>query len=183
VEVVANGAHDHLAGVETDPDLHLETMLAAHLIVIAPNGLLHGQRRIARPHGMVFKGDRRPKQGHDAIAHDLIHRSLVAMHGCHHALQHRIKELPGLLGIAVGQQLHGAFEIREQHGDLLALPFEGTAGGEDVLGEIRRGIGAWATRLVDGCGSPRRRGRMGCSSPDQATALIIDHVGVEEFLL
>ena len=47
--------------------------------------------------------DRRAKQGHDAIAHDLIHGALVAVHRRHHALQHGVEELPGLLGITVGQ--------------------------------------------------------------------------------
>ena len=44
------------------------------------------------------------------------------------ALQHRVQELPGLLGIAVGQEFHRALEIGKQHGDLLALAFQGAAG-------------------------------------------------------
>ena len=60
----------------------------------------------------------------------------IAMHGVHHALQHRIEELPGLLGIAVGEEFHRALEVGKQHGDLLALAFQGAAGGEDFLGEI-----------------------------------------------
>ena len=72
---------------------------------------------------MVLMGDRRPKQRHDAVAHDLVHGALVAVHGVHHALQHRVEELARLLGIAVGQQLHRAFEVGKQHRDLLALAF------------------------------------------------------------
>ena len=39
--------------------------------------------------------------------------------------------------------------------------------------------------LVCGRGKSRRRGRMGFSRPDQATAVVIDHVwvGVQEFIL
>jgi hypothetical protein len=51
-----------------------------------------------------------------------------------HALQHRVEELPRLLGIAVGQQLHGALQVGKQHRDLLAFAFEGGLGGEDFLG-------------------------------------------------
>jgi hypothetical protein len=58
----------------------------------------------------------------------------------HHLLQHRVEELARLLGIAVGQQLHGAFQVGEQHGDLLAFTFEGGLRGEDFLGQIPRGI-------------------------------------------
>ena len=127
VQVIANGAHHHLAGVEPDADLHGDAMGAAHLVGIVSHRRLHGQGRVAGPHGMVFMGQRGPKQRHDAVAHDLVHRALVAVHGGHHALQHRVEELAGLFGIAVGQQLHRAFEVGKQHRDLLALAFQGTA--------------------------------------------------------
>ena len=70
------------------------------------------------------------------------------VHGSHHALQHRVEEPPRFLGIAVGQQLHGAFEVGKQHGDLLALAFQGAFGGQDLLGKIRRGVGEWETVLA-----------------------------------
>ena len=124
VQIVANGPHHHLAGVEANPDLHLDAMPAAHLLAVAADGLLHGERRIAGPHGMIFMGNRRPKQRHNAIAHDLVHGPFVAVHGRHHALQHRVEELARLLGVAVGQQLHRAFEIGKEHRDLLAFAFQ-----------------------------------------------------------
>ena len=77
---------------------------------------------------MIFMRDRCPKQGHNAIAHDLVHGPLIAMHGRHHALQHRIEELACLLGVAVSQEFHGAFEIGKQYRDLLAFACQGTAG-------------------------------------------------------
>ena len=109
-------------------------MPAADLLCIAANGLLHGQGGIAGPHRMVFMRDRRAEQRHDAIAHDLIHGPLVAVHGCHHAFQDRVEELPRFLGVAVGQQLHRAFEVGKEHRHLLALAFQGTPGGQDLLG-------------------------------------------------
>ena len=48
-------------------------------------------------------GERRPKERHDAVTHDLVDGALIAVHGRHHALQDRIKELARLLGVAVGQ--------------------------------------------------------------------------------
>jgi hypothetical protein len=70
----------------------------------------------------------------------LVHGPFVAVHGLHHPLKHRVEELARLLGIAIGQQLHRAFQIGKQDRDLFAFPFEGGLGGEDFLGQIPRGI-------------------------------------------
>jgi hypothetical protein len=63
------------------------------------------------------------------------------MHGLHHAFKDRIEELPGFLGVAVGEQFHRALEVGEEDSDLLALAFEGAPGGEDLLRKMLRGIG------------------------------------------
>jgi hypothetical protein len=136
VQIVANGPHHHLARVEADPDLHLEAMRAAHLRAVVPGGVLHGEGGIAGPHGVVFMRDRRPEQGHNPVAHDLVHGPLAAVHRGHHALQHRVEELARLLGVAVGQQLQRAFEISKEHRDLLALPFQSTLRGQDLLDQM-----------------------------------------------
>ena len=47
------------------------------------------------------------------------------MHRLHHVLEDGVEELARLLGIAVGEQLHRALEVGEEHGDLLALTLEG----------------------------------------------------------
>jgi len=67
--------------------------------------------------------------------------ALVAVDGIHHPLEHGVEELSCLLGVAVGEQLHRALEVGEEHGDLLVLAFQGRLGGEDLLGEVLRGIG------------------------------------------
>jgi hypothetical protein len=70
----------------------------------------------------------------------LIDRPLVAVHGLHHPLEHRIEELPRLLGVPVGQQLHRALEVGEEDRDLLALALERALRGEDLLREVLRSI-------------------------------------------
>jgi hypothetical protein len=50
---------------------------------------------------MVLMGNGGAKQRHNAIAHDLVHRARIAMHGLHHAFQYRIEQPAGLLGITV----------------------------------------------------------------------------------
>ena len=152
MQVVADGADDDLAAVQAHTHLHQQPLGAPHLLGIAPHRLLHGQRRIAGPHGMIFVRQRRPEQGHNPITHDLIHGAFIAMHGRHHALQHRVEEPSGLLRIALGQQFHRALQIRKEHRDLFALAFQRAARGEDFLGEIGGGVG-------QGCHRGSRRGR------------------------
>jgi hypothetical protein len=50
--------------------------------------------------------------------------ALVAVNGLHHVLQHRVQYLPGLFGVAIGEQLHRALEVREEHRHLLALSLQ-----------------------------------------------------------
>jgi hypothetical protein len=69
-------------------------------------------------------------------ARHIVHRALKAVHGVHHALQGRIEESLGDFWIKVPDQLGIPFEVGKQHGDLLALALQGTAGRENFLGEI-----------------------------------------------
>jgi hypothetical protein len=85
---------------------------------------------------VILVGQRRAEERHDPVAHHLVHRALVAVDGFHHPLEDGIEELARLLGVAVGEQLHRALEVGEEHRDLLALAFEGGLGGEDLLGEV-----------------------------------------------
>jgi hypothetical protein len=114
---------------------------------------------------VVFTGNGGAKQGHNAIAQHLIHRTLKAVHSVHHALQGRIEELLGGFRIKVADQFGGAFEVSEQHSDLLALAFHSASGGEDFLDQVgwrvcqRRWCCGWWGR---GGG---RRGRCGGTDP------------------
>ena len=103
-------------------------------------------------------GDGRAEQRHDAVAHHLVDGSLVAVDGLHHALEDRVQEPARLLGVAVCQELHGALEVGEEHGDLLALSLEGAPRGEDPLGEVCGGVGLRR-------GEARLGGRARCRRP------------------
>ena len=81
-----------------------------------------------------------------AAAHEWIGGSFKAVHRVHHAFQHRVEELAGILRITVGQQLHRPLQVGEQHRHLLALAFEGGLGGEDFLGQM---TGRIAQRRMD----------------------------------
>ena len=183
VEIIANGAHHDLARVE--PHAHLQEgdpVGPLDFGGILLHGGLHAQGGIAGPYRMVFMGQGRPKEGHNAVAHHLVDGALIAMHRGHHAFQHGIEELAGLLRIAVRQQLHGALEVGKQHRDLLAFAFQGTARGEDLLRKIGRGVGEWRRGAAGRGGHCGNRASVAC--PDQATPRVVTYLwmGIEEFV-
>ena len=110
---------------------------------------------------MVLVGHRRAEERHDPVAHHLIHRALVVMDGLHHPLQDRIEESPRLLGVPVGEELHRALEVGEQHGHVLAFAFESTLGGQDLLGEVLWSVG------IGGAPNRGREAAEGCTGVPQ----------------
>jgi hypothetical protein len=101
---------------------------------------------------MVLVGEGCTEEGHDPVAHDLVHRALVAVDGLHHVLENGIEELPRLLGITVGEQLHRTLEVGEEDGDLLALAsraaFEVRIFSARCFGVYESGVANLAVRLV-----------------------------------
>jgi hypothetical protein len=53
-----------------------------------------------------------------------------------------IHDRMSLFGIDLVGEVHRAFHVGEEHRHLFPLAFEGAARGEDLLGEVLRGIGA-----------------------------------------
>jgi len=142
-QVAADGPHDHFAGIQADADPDRDAVVPSHVVRVPLHRALHGQGGVAAPHRVVLMGEGRAEQGHDSVAHHLVDRALVAVHGVHHVVEHRVEDLPGFLGIAVGQELHRALEIGEEDRHLLPFTFERALGGEDPLGEVLGGIGVW----------------------------------------
>jgi hypothetical protein len=89
---------------------------------------------------MILVGDRRTEKGHDSVAHNPVNGTLVAVDRLDHAFEHGVEELLGGLGVAAGKQLHRTLDIGKQHGDLLALTFKDSPGGEDLIGKALRGV-------------------------------------------
>ena len=112
------------------------------------------QRRVAGAPGVVLVGDRRPEQGHDPVAGELVDRALEAVDALAEDREEAVHDPPPLLGVALLGELHRAHHVGEQHRHLLALALEGGAAGTDLLGEVLRGVGARV-------GSCDRRGGVG----------------------
>ena len=140
-EVVADRAHQDLARMQADPRADLEAMALAHPLGLARHRLLDRERGIAGAHRVVLVGDRRPEQGHDAVAQHLVHDALVTVHRGHHGADRGIQDLASVLGVQGLDQGERTLDVGEQHGDLLALALEGGARAEDALGQIAGGVG------------------------------------------
>ena len=185
MQIVADRPNDHFPGIKPHPDLDLNLVGLADLVGVCPDRLLHGQSRIAGPHRMIFVGNRRAKERHNAVAHDLVDGAFVAVYRLHQAFQHGIQELAGFLGVAVGQEFHRALEIGKQHRHLLAFAFQGTARGQNFLRQIGGRVGQRDMLGRLDWGSRWRGCRVSVARPEQSSALLITHLRmrVEEFVL
>src|SRR5215510_9156112 len=81
-------------------------------------------------------GNRRPEQGHNAVAQDLIHRALVAVHRLHQGAQGGAEELTPVFRLNTLDQLRGTLDIGKQHGDLLAFTFQVATRLQNLLSEV-----------------------------------------------
>ena len=117
VEVAADGAHDDLAGVDADPDLHVEALPPPDVFGVLRDGALHPQRRVAGAYRVILVGDRRAEQRHDPVAHHLVDGALEAMDGFHQALDDRVEQRARVLGIAVDEELQRSLQVGEEDGD------------------------------------------------------------------
>jgi hypothetical protein len=133
---------------------------------------------------VVFVGNGRAKQGHNAIAEHLIHRALEAVHGVHHHLDGGIEELLGGFGVETMNEFGRVLEIGKQHRDLLALALQGGAGGEDFFGQIGGRVGKRRT-VLGACWNGGREGHWArVPDPHQDSARLIgsEVLGLNEFL-
>ena len=103
---------------------------------------------------MVLVGDRGAEERHDAVAGVLVDGPLVAVDAVGEDPEEAIEEAMPFLGIDALGELHRARDVGEEDGDRLALALERALGGEDLLDEVARRVGA---RL--GGGRRRRQAR------------------------
>ena len=143
LEIAADGPDHHLAGVQAYPDLRLDPVQPAKAFGVPLDGLLHPERGIARPHRVIFVGQRSAEERHDPVSHDLVDGALVEVDGLHHAFEHRVDELARFFGITIGQELQRSLEVGEEHGHSFALAFERALRRQDLFGEMLWRVGVW----------------------------------------
>jgi hypothetical protein len=94
-----------------------------------------------RPLRVVLVRDRRPEERHDPIPEELIHRPLVAVDLRQHQLEGPVHHPVHVFRVEAFGEGGEPRHIHEEHGDLLALAFESTAGLQDLVGEVFRSVG------------------------------------------
>src|SRR5262245_9249126 len=67
-------AHDDLAGIESNTDLHAEAIAPAHFLGIALHRQLHAERGEACTQRVVLVGDGGAEERHNAVASHFVHR-------------------------------------------------------------------------------------------------------------
>jgi hypothetical protein len=88
------------------------------------------------------------EQGHDPVAGVLVHRTLEAVHALGENLKEALENPVPPFRIELLGQLHRALDVGEQHGDLLALAFEGGLRLQDLVGEVFGSVAARTSRQV-----------------------------------
>ena len=127
------------------PDAHLQAQTALCLEVATEvlHGALHAQGGVHGPARAVFMGNGGTKEGHHAIAGVLVDGALEAVYLSAHQPEAVIHDLVHHFGIEIPGQGREAGRIGEEYGDLLAFPFQGTAGAENLVGQMPGGIRCW----------------------------------------
>ena len=156
VEVVADGADDHLAGTEPDPHGEVDAP-AAQLRCVGGELVLQMQRRVARTPGVVLMGDRRAEDGHDPVAGEGVDGSLEAVDASGQDGEDVSHDPPPLLRIRPLRHLHRADDVSEQDRDVLALALGG--GGTRLRRRDRRRLRTPVAEEVQG-GVLREHGRL-----------------------
>ena len=152
-QVVADSPDHDLARVEAHPHREVEPALAPHVLGERPELARQVERGRAGALGVVLVGDRGAEERHDAVAGVLVDRPLVAVDAVGEDPEEAIEEPMPFLGIDALGELHRARHVGEEDGDRLALALERALGGEDLLDEVARRVGA---RLGEAAGAARR---------------------------
>jgi hypothetical protein len=140
--VVADSPDDDLARVQAHPHRELEPALAPHVFGERPEVARQLERGRAGALGVVLVGDRGTEERHDAVAGVLVDRPFVAVNAVREDPEQAIEEAMPLLRIDALGELHRARDVGEEDGDGLSLALERTLGGEDLLDEVARRVGA-----------------------------------------
>ena len=81
----------------------------------------HPQRRVAGALRVVLVGDRRPEDGHDPVAGELVDGALEAVDRLGEDREEALHDRAPLLGVVLLGEVHRALHVGEQHRHLLAL--------------------------------------------------------------
>ncbi len=96
---------------------------------------------MAGPLSMVLVGQRGAEEGHHPIAGELVDGALVSVDLIHQDLEAAVQDLVDLFRVQFLGEGGIVGHVGEKDGDELALPFQGGAGGEDLVDQVLGGVG------------------------------------------
>jgi len=152
--VLADRAHHHLARIDPNPELEIDTVLAAQFLCVAFALRLHEQGSIQGALRVIFVSNGRAEQGKDTIAQQLGDIAFITMHGFHHQHEGGINEAAGFFRIEIFDERGRVFDIGKEGGDSFTLTLSGAARlhgcllGPDMLSKVRGSPGS-AVRSPD----------------------------------
>jgi hypothetical protein len=123
-QIVADPAHDHGPGVQTDAHLQSEATLLLQLARQLRDGILDAESGVHGALGAILVRDRRAEQRHDAVAAVLVDGALEAMHLGRDGLKAAIDDPVHFFGIHPLRERGEAGDVGEQDGDLPPLAFQ-----------------------------------------------------------
>src|SRR2546425_12927708 len=104
---------------------------------------------------MILMSDGCSEQRHKPIAQKLIDSTFIAVHGIERQCEEAIQQGMHVFGTKTFGNRGGIGKIAEEYGDLFPFAFEGTPGGQNLLGKVFWGIGQWFSFVVQGWRSSR----------------------------
>jgi hypothetical protein len=94
------------------------------------------QSRVAGTLGVILVRDRRAEEGHDAVAGELVHRAIEAVHALGEDLKQAIEDSMPFLWAELLSEFHRSLHVCKQDRHVLALAFQRGPGSENLLGEV-----------------------------------------------
>ncbi len=144
-QIVADLPDDHLARVDAHP--HRELDPASPERVRIGSQLVHRRERgVTGAAAVVLVSDGSPEERHHAVSGELVDRALESVDACGENLEDAIENAMPVFGVDAVGEAHRIDHIDKEDAHLLALPFESATRGEDLLGEVARGIGTCIAR-------------------------------------
>jgi hypothetical protein len=96
------------------------------------------ERGVTAAPRVVLVRDRRPEEGHDAVAAEVVDGAFEAMDARREDLEEAVEHAMPFLGVDLLGELHRVHDVREEHGHVLSLALHGAPLAEDLLGQMCR---------------------------------------------
>ena len=134
-------------GVDADTQGQFESLAIGRFDAPRPESPLDGEGGQEGTSRVVFMSQRRAEKRHKAIAQEMTHRAVVAMHLRTSEIELRVQQAVHRLGAEAFGQRGGAHDVAEPHRNLFQFAGQRALRGEDLLCEVLWRIGLRRCKL------------------------------------